>query len=636
MSAAIKVPTEFTAVDKFTSVVKKMTTGVSRFSKSGVQAVKRFDTRVTKTINNMSKISKLALGLGIGTLFTAAIQNNIAYNDSLASVSAITGAVGEDLVLLEKLSMKTAKAQKMLGADVLNAYELVGSAKPELLGTAELLDKVTNSAVTLSKAGRMELGPAAEALTTTLNQFGLGGEYAGKVIDNLAAGAKFGSSSITNTSTALSKFGTIAAATGTKVNESIALIELVSPFEKGAEAGTKLRNVLGKMAGAKILPAAALKTLKSAGVNIDVVTNASLPLSQRLKEMAKVGANATDVMQVFGTENAALAQAIFDNVGGFDKMLEQIDSAGVANEQAATNTNTLKFAVDSIRTSFLNATTATNSNNEALSSVKDVLNFVSKNMEDLIGWAGLLIGGFISLKGLIWGVQAATWAYNTAVGFSAGLTGNMTKAIAKNEIALKAYKFAQIIGTAWTWLATAATTAFGVALNLGLWPILAIIAAIVAVVLIIKNWGAITAWFGEKWAQFTNWISELWGKVVAWFKGFDFVEFFKGIGQSILKFMLMPMTALLTLLSKIPGKIGELATMGLEKIGSLTGEIEANVNDGTIPAPETEQANVVRENNANVNGSIDLNIRDKGNNVESTKTEGSGIPINVSSTQGAF
>jgi TP901 family phage tail tape measure protein len=636
MSAAMKVPTTFTAVDKFTSVVKKMTTGVSRFSKTGVNAVKRFDNRVTKTVKNMGRISQLAIGLGLGTLFTAAIQNNIAYNDSLASVSAITGAVGDDLVLLEKLSKKTAKAQKMLGADVLKAYELIGSAKPELLTNAELLDKVTNAAVTLSKAGRMELAPASEALTTTLNQFGLSGEYASSVIDNLAAGAKFGSSSITNTSEALAKFGTIAAATGTKVNESIALIELVSPFEKGAEAGTKLRNILSTMAGAEILPPAALKALKGAGVDIDIVTDSTIPLAKRLKEMAKLGKNSTDVMQVFGKQNTALAQALFNNVDGFDAMLANIDEVGVAQSQAATNTDTLKFALESIKTSFLNVTTATNNNSTGLSIFKDVLKFVASNMGTIVSIAAAFIAAFVTMKALVIGMRVATFAYNVVLGVNTALTQANKKALIGNTIATNAYKVAMAIGTGVTWLATAATTAFGVALNLGLWPILAIIAAVVAVIAIIKNWSAITEWFGEKWKMFTEWISGLWQSVVSWFKDFDFMEFFKNIGQSILKFMLMPLKGVLTLLAKIPGKIGELAQSGLDKIGDLTGEVDANLNNETLEAPETGQANITRESNANVNGAIDLNIRDKGNNVESTNTENSGIPIKVTSTQGAF
>lgn len=634
--AAIKVPTEFTAVDKFTSVVKKMTTGVSKFSKQGVSAMKRFDNKVSKTINGMSKISKIALGLGLAGLFTAAIQNNIAYNDSLASVSAITGAVGEDLAELERFSMNTAKTQRMLGSEVNKAYELIGSAQPVLLKNSKLLDEVTNSAITLSKAGRMELAPAAEALTTTLNQFGLGGEHSKKVIDNLAAGAKFGSSSITNTSTALSKFGTIAAATGTKVNESIALIQLVSPFEKGAEAGTKLRNVLGKMAGAEILPAAALKTLKKAGVDISVVTNAALPLETRLKEMSKVGKNATDVMQVFGTENAALAQAIFDNVGGFDAMLKNINETGVAQDQAATNTRTLDFAIKSIKTSFLNATTATNSNNTVLNFLIDLLNKVGDNMGTVVGVLGTAIVAYGLMKAVLWGTRAAMFAYNVVLGIKTMLLQKDKKALIGNTIATNAYKVAMAIGTGVTWLATAATTAFGVALNLGLWPILAIIAAIVAVILIIKNWSAITDWFGKKWAQFTGWISGLWEKVVGFFKEFDFMAFFKSIGQSILSFMLLPIKGVLTLLSKLPGKIGELAQLGLDKIGDITGEIKTNTDDLPVDAPEKAAADAARENAANVNGQIDLNIKDPGSNVDTVDTSTSGIPIKVTPTQGAF
>ncbi len=636
MAATMKVPTEFTAVDKFTSVVKKMTTGVSRFAKQGAAAIERIDNKVNKTIKNMSRISKIAIGLGIGTLFTAAIQNNIAYNDSLASVSAITGQTGKELAKLEMLSKETGKAQNMLGKDVLKAYELIGSAQPVLLKNSKLLDKVTNSAITLSKAGRMELAPASEALTTTLNQFGLGGEHAEKVIDNLAAGAQAGSSNITQTSQALAKFGTIAAATGTKVNESIALVQLVSPFEKGAEAGTKLRNVLGKMAGAKILPEKALKTLKRAGVNIDIVTDASIPLGERLKEMSKVGKNSTDVMQIFGTENAALAQAIFNNVDAFDGMLKNINETGVAQDQATKNTDTLKFALESIKTSFLNVTTATNDNSTGLTVLKDALKFVAKNMGTIVTVALSFVAAFVAMKAILFATRAGMLAYNVVLGINTALTQKNKKALIANTVATNAYKIAMGIGTAATWLATAATTAFGVALNLGLWPILAIVAAITAVIAIIYNWSSVVKWFMKIWEKFTGWISGLWGGVVNFFKEFSFVDFFKRIGQAILGFLLLPLKGVLKLLSYIPGTIGDMAQSGLHKIAELTGEMEVKMQNNPIDAPETAQANVMRETNSNVNGQIDVNIRDKGNNVDSAEAQSNGVPIVVTPTQGAY
>ena len=47
MPATVQIPSEFRAKDKFSHVVKKMTMGVSRFSKTGVKYMRRFDSHVT-------------------------------------------------------------------------------------------------------------------------------------------------------------------------------------------------------------------------------------------------------------------------------------------------------------------------------------------------------------------------------------------------------------------------------------------------------------------------------------------------------------------------------------------------------------------------------------------------------------
>ena len=633
MAAGIKIPTTFTAIDKFSTVVSKMTKGVKTFGAEGVSSIKRFDHGVTSSFNKLSTLSQMAIGLGAGAIFGLAIQNNIAYEDSLASVSAITGATGKDLALLETQAMKTAKAQTMLGADVYKAYELIASAKPELLTNTKLLDEVTNAAVTLSKAGRMELAPAAESLTTSLNQFGLGGENAKKVVDQLAAGTVYGASSIEQTSDALSKFGTIAAATGTKVDESIALIQLVSRFEKGAEAGTKFRNILGKMASAPILPNDALAQLQKYRVNIKILTDETLPFSVRLKEMSKIGKDTTAVMQVFGTENAALAQAIFNNVDSFDEMLKNVNQNGKSMEMAEANTNTFKFALDGIKTSFLNTTTATQSGNSTLEIFKSILFTVGDNMDTVVAIALSLVAAFVLMKAIIIAITVITGAYNIALGINTAITQNNKRALIGNAVATNAYKVAMALSTGVTWLATAATTAFGIALNLGLWPILAIIAAIVAVVLVIKNWGAITDWFGAKWEEFTTWISELWGKVTAFFSEFDFTALFMGIGQAIIDYMLFPLKSVLKLVAMIPGDVGKAAQAGLDKLNEMS---EIGVKSEQSVLPSTGQASNESVSKSITQNNLAIDIKDKGNNVEGVKQTrgGGGIPISVSNTVG--
>lgn len=634
-AAAIRVPAEFTAVDKFTSVVKKMTAGVSRFTKDGISAMERFDSKINRSISGMNKISKLAVGLGIGALFTQAIQGNIKFNDSLASVSAITGAVGDDLVKLETLAKNTAKVSKKTGADVLKGYELVGSAQPELLKNLDALDAVTRSAVTLSKASRLDLEPAVKSLTDVMNQFDL--TDSGKTIDVLAAGAKEGAAAIPLINDALLKFGPTAKGFNVSLENSVAVIETFAKKGlKGAEAGTKIRNILTKMSTIKALPKEAITQMAKFGVNTDIVSDSTLPLSDRLKELSKISGDATAMVKVFGAENKDAGSILLNNIPLYEDLNSKMDQNGLAASQAATNSGTFKFALESIKNSFVNATTATNSNSISMELLLGVMEGLSNHMDVIVGVLGVLIIAYGTLKGVLIATKVVTAGYNLVLGINTAITQSNKKALIGNVAAQSAYKVAMAIGTGVTWLATAATTAFGIALNLGLWPIVLIVAAIAGLIALIMNWSSVTAWFGKQWEKFTNWIGELWQNVVKWFTEFDFMAFFKGIGQSILKFMLMPMIGLLTLLSKIPGKIGEMASLGLEKIGEITGDIDASVTNDKLPSPETQQAKLAQATAAEskLNGSLDVTIKDKGGNVENVSSGSGNLPINLTPIQG--
>ena len=111
---------------------------------------------------------------------------------------------------------------------------------------------------------------------------------------------------------------------------------------------------------------------------------------------------------------------------------------------------------------------------------------------------------------------------------------------------------------------------------------------------------------------------------------------FVSIGQSILKFMLLPLKGVLTLLSKLPGKVGDLAKMGLDKIGEVTGEVDVNKEDEVLPS--TSQASSSQVSESIKNSKLAIDIRDKGGNVEKvSQSKGDNdIPINVTNTVGAF
>ncbi|HDR7494315.1 TPA: phage tail tape measure protein [Bacillus cereus] len=100
-------------------------------------------------------------------------------------------------------------------------------------------------------------------------------------------------------------------------------------------------------------------------------------------------------------------------------------------------------------------------------------------------------------------------------------------------------------------IVAALAVSFG-ALNLAFLPVIATIAAvslvITGIIMLIKNWGAITDWLSEKWSQFKDWFGELWDSIVqscedawssivdyfsgSWSDFFNMVnEFFEPIGQ---------------------------------------------------------------------------------------------------------
>ena len=611
MAATLKVPTIFTAVDKTTSVLRTMRKSVGRFGREGAAAIRRLDQKLSGTLKKMGRFSQLALGLGIGALFTQAIQGNIEFNDSLASVSAITGAVGEDLIKLETNAQKTAKVFSKTGSEVLKAYELVASAKPELLENADALDTVTRSVIKLSQASRLDLEQSSLSLTAVMNQFGLGAEMAADTVDRLAAGAKFGAATIPNIAESIVQFGTGAAASNVSLNESVALVELFAAKGiKGAESGTKLRNILTKMSASKAIPKKGLAQLAKFGVNLDLVSDKTVPLMTRLKEMSKISGDATALVKVFGLENKEAAQILLNNLPLYDELNQSIREQGVADQQAAANTNTLKFALQSIKTAFINATTASNGNSKSLETVKKALFFVSENMDTVVVLLAAMLSSYLALKvatGIITAVEIATKVWTAA-------QWGLNAAMYANPIGLVIGLIALLIGLIYT--ITANFNDFGAALGVVFSGLGILISPIKALQ---RNWESLEKTFSTE----------------------GIIAGVKELGLVLLDSLFQPFEQFWTLLSKVP-LIGGLAKQAAINLGAFRNLIGVDTSDRegenpeleTTESPEALTGKIIKENITKNN--IDINIKDPGNNVEGVDSSGDiDIPVTVTQTQGA-
>ena len=289
-------------------------------------------------------LNKLATSIA-GVLSIAAVVNEFKkaiavtseFNATISNLSALTGAVGKDLEVFRQAAIDIGGSTSLSATQAAEAMKLIGSASPDLLKSADSLKSVTQQAVTLAEAAGSTLPQAAAALTGALNQFQLGADQAGRVINVLAAGAKEGASEINDTVEAMRNAGVVAAQAGLNFEQFNGAIQALAQGQiKGAEAGTGLRNVL---------------TILNTQVNSNLKPSV-VGLSQALANLEKAGLDDTQMVKLFGRENITTAKVMLQFRGTMDDVTKSITGTSEAYKQAAINQDNLKGDVAQLSSAF--------------------------------------------------------------------------------------------------------------------------------------------------------------------------------------------------------------------------------------------------------------------------------------------
>lgn len=383
-------------------------------------------------------LGQLGLAFGIGSVIQSGVKSMMEFNQQVADLQAITGAGGADLEFYAQQANKLGVNVEGGASAVVEAYKLIGSAKPELLQNAQALDAVTKSAITLSQASGMTLPESATALTDAMNQFGASADEADKFVNVLANGAKFGSAEIPQITEALLKFGAVAKSTGTSVEESTALIELLGEKGlKGAEAGTALRNVMLKLSAPDALPKEAQQRLEALGISLEELSNPALSITQKLEMLKPLTQDAGALMKVFGTENATASLALLQNTERIKELNGQMYEQGTATEQAQQRTNTLGHALMELKNSFFAMFTEMGAGGGAMQGLIDGLKFVGANLGSIMSIIWKVVRTWLIYKGTLKAIQAQQWIANG--GFK-----ELGATLLKNIPYTRAYRMEQI------------------------------------------------------------------------------------------------------------------------------------------------------------------------------------------------
>lgn len=321
------------SLDSLKKVEAQRTRTLKKISLSNVNDLKKIEAQHTLTTNKITKKSGLLmtsfkrLAPIAATYFSgrAILGTGMSFEDRLADLSAITGAAGKDLDFLKNKSFELSRAAVVSQSEVLEAFKLVASAKPELLKNGEALASVTQDVLLLSNASGVDLATAAKVTAESLNQFGADASQANRYVNVLAAGSKYGSSEVAETGVAVLKAGAAAKSVGIEFEQLNAAIQVLAKSGFKAElAGTGLKTAL----------------LKLEASGIDAIRPSVVGLEKALSNLKKAGLDIPELQKLFGLEAYNVGYILMDNVELLNSMEKQITNTSVAQEQAAIRMNT--------------------------------------------------------------------------------------------------------------------------------------------------------------------------------------------------------------------------------------------------------------------------------------------------------
>lgn len=396
--------------------------------------VQETESWISRFNNGLTKWGGL-LATGAATLTGVSMALNTLRNNrdskesSQAELKALTGLDDSSIQWLTEQAEKLSTTMDESGLrirqssdEILQAYMLIGSKKPELLKDKEALNAVTIEAMRLAAAAKIDLKDAVTATTVSLNMYGESADQAARYVNVLAAGSKEGAADVSAQAAAIKNAGVAASGAGVSIEQLDGTIQMLA--EKGLEAepaGTALRKFF-----------LVLQT------GPDETNPKVVGLQTALENLNKKSLSAAQIQTMFGEEAYSAATILIDNADKVRQYTEAVTDTNIAMEQAVINSDTNEAKMAQYRNSIKEAGI------ELMERLNPSLSLLTGWTTKIIVALPKLIDWFIKYKGIIITSTAAITAYTVTVNAS--------------TIATKLYE-------TWTKLATVATRGFNTVLK---------------------------------------------------------------------------------------------------------------------------------------------------------------------------
>ena len=511
MASRFSVEGVFSAVDRFTGPIRRMTDRVSRFAGRAERELGKV-TRVTDGIARgvgRAGAAAVAAGAVVGAALADVIRTGASFEKTMMSaVAKFPGEIQRGTEAFENLRKAaeevgaTTEFDAQQAAGALDVYAAAGfSAEQAIASLAGAGDLATVSGLTLDAA--------ASVAADSLSALGLSSEDAAtqaanltRVNDVLAKTSSMVNTSVTDMADAIKAGGNITVQSGQSVETFGALVAGMAEANiKGAEAGTAIRNVLLRLQAPAAKGAKAMARLgvdiRDGDGNMRDMVDVVGELSKAMEGMG-TAAKTRALSEIFGAETIGPALALLQSGSeGLAKFRDSLNGAGgAAGQMAATMRDTttgdidgFTSAIDGVKTAIFGVisgpfrellaglTEWTNKNRDVITSgIKEFLDWFSGALPEIVKWGrriAVIAGVFLSVAAALKVMTAATVAFNVVMG------------VLKGAIAIN--------------------------------PFFALVAAIA---LLIAFWPEISAFFASLWddikaitASVGEWFSEAWQTV---------------------------------------------------------------------------------------------------------------------------
>lgn len=614
MGATFSASAVFRAVDMISAPARRMESSMSRMSRAmGGLKTAAFG---------------LAGGLAISSIMSTGVKAITDYDESVKSLGAITGLTGKAFEPFENQIKRVGDATKKSYVEVAKSMELIGSAKPELLGNADAMGQMTEATILLSKASGMTLTDSTSALTKAMNQFGVGADQAIKFVDILSTSEQKGTATTSQIVEALIRGGSTAKTMGMDFDETNAFLQAFAKAGVvGSEAGTMMSAVLSK--GAKMTKSEFNPTIVGASKAID--------------NMAKAHLTYTDLLKITDAEGAKFFATLINQNDTLQSLKGNLHVAGNAMAQADIRSKAFNVRIQELTDRFKNLMINGSETSGVLNVFGTVLGFITDHLGLIIGLIGGVIGYYIMYKAITLAVTAVTIANNVALGVSIAMHGGLTMALRGNAVALGTMKAITAIATAAQWVFNAALWACPIT-----WIVGGILAIVAGIVLMIVYWDKVKKKIDE-WSNSAVWqilsivlpimklveliayLQDRWDGIKKAFSDGGFLNGLKAIGRALLSFILKPVEVIIGAIAKLTG-----AQWAKDATASISG-MRTKLDEGLVSKekPVNKDAAVLEskktiESNSNQTLKIDINDPNNRANVYGNLTA---IPVMVNSTR---